>query len=90
MMIQPPARNDRDPVEIRDGRLREQAGEHVADHAADRVRGKDVEAVVVPEHELELRGEVAERARHDAEEDCGGWELGCMSVFEDEGVKVVW
>ena len=72
MVVEPAAGDDGDAVEAGDARLREQAREHVPDDAPDRVRREDVQAVVVPEVELELRREVAHRARHEPEEHrCG-------------------
>lgn len=39
---------------------------HVPDDAADGTRGEDVEAVAVPEDELELRSRVIDRARNES------------------------
>lgn len=72
VVVEPTAGDDRRAVELRDARLREERRRDVADEAADGVRREDVEAVVVPEDKLELRREVADRAREHAVRDRRG------------------
>ncbi len=100
MVVEPAAGDLGEPVEPGNARLREEAGEHVADDAAHSVRGEDlrrdrtelasevcrddtgthIKTVVVAEDELELCGEIAERAGHEAEQDSGGCMHGSANV----------
>ena len=73
-MVEPAARDNRVPVQMRDVIRREEGGEDVAYEAADAVDGEDVQRVVAAQEVLELGGVVARDAAADAEDDgcpCG-------------------
>lgn len=61
-MVEPASGDDGHAVKVGHARLRKEPGEEVANDAADGVAGEDIEGVVVPEYELELGGEIAQRA----------------------------
>lgn len=59
-------------IEIGNRGLSKESGEDVADNTTDSMGGKDIEAIIVMEHELELGGKVANRAGDDAKGNRGG------------------